>query len=1068
MLTIDGLTVDYADRPLGTDNLRPAFGWRIAAARLEDGSDAERGIEQSAYRLIVAEDSEALDRVDGLIWDTGTVESGLSQHITYGGPPLQARRIYYWKVKVWNKAGEDCGWSGASLFETGYLSQEEWTADWIADPERIAPEPEPDRLRGVAVLWDPADQANQADQADQSDRAMPEESARRFFRLSVTLPEEEPLSAKLEVFAADALHIYVDGQDEGLYYPYMQSVTLDVTALLGPGRRIIAGCSDGERKGFAAVLAVIYADGRTITYGTDAGWKTTGMEEPGWMLPEFNDGAWRPASPIGVFGEGDWEVYKRILYPVNAGYGICPQFGRTFHVAKQVKQARLYASALGVYRAALNDRPVSTDALAPGWTDYRIRIPYQTYDVTSLLQAGDNRIEAIVGPGWYAGHLGICGPYHYGHSVAFRAELHVLFADGTTEIVRTDPNWRVTDSPVVSSDFYMGETCDARNGLLESPWRKAVRSDHVPSGRMAASEGPPIRPMLEIKPQSVRRADESTFLIDMGQNITGWIRLRLKGTEGARIRIRYAERLGTDGRLYRANLRTAKQTDVYIARGDREESYEPLFTYHGFQYVEIEGYPGELELSAITGIVVHSELRDVGELTTSHPLVNRLMDNIRWSQRGNFIGIPLDCPQRDERLGWMGDAHMFARTATFNMNSAAFYRKWLTDIRDAQGADGAFPDVAPFVEHFGRGHVFFADGGVILPWTMYKVYGDRRFIEDNYEAMQRYMDYLVQDSDERLVRRTESFGDHLAYGAETPRPLMNLFLFAYSVSLMADMARVVGDETGEARYRALFARLRMTFETLHVDEDGRIEGESQTAYVLALKIGLLTNEGRQAAMRHLLRDIEERGWHLTTGFMGASYVLPVLSDNGEHDAASRLLLQESFPSWLYPVLQGATTIWERWDGWTEEKGFQDPEMNSFNHFALGSVGEWLYRYLAGIQIPEGEYGSQRFIISPLPAPGFEWLRCKHDTLYGMIGVEWEADEHGFTLAATIPANTTAEIAVPASPGMTIQVDGEHVGEDALKRDGDGWSFVSRNEQTARFTAGSGRYVFRVSGQAVTT
>lgn len=1042
MLRIEGMTTNGVAEPIGIGAERPAFGWRHLAD--------ERGWKQSAYRLVVAEHADGAE-AEHTVWDSGRVESGQSQHVVYGGPPLVSGRSYRWKVQVWDGAGADCGWSEGSRFETGLLTPEEWTAAWIADSARAEPEPEHDRLAGASVVWDAGGAGPSADG-----------KAKRYFRLSVALPDKQPSWAKVETFAADALHLYVEGNDEGLYYPYLQAVTLDVSSLVGPGGCTIAGSSDGERAGFVAVLEIGYPDGETLRFGTDAGWKTTDAPGRDWMLPGYDDREWRPVATIGTFGQGDWETYKRILYPVNVGYGPCPSFGHTFHLARRVVRARLYASALGVYRASINGKPVGDDALAPGWTDYRIRIPYQTYDVTPLLRIGDNRIAAIVGPGWYAGHLGICGPYHYGTSVALRAELHLTYEDGTTEKIVSDPEWRAENSAVVASDIYMGEIYDARRAPAQPLRRRVVAPAGVPEGRMAAQEGPAIRPMRELAPRSIRNLGEGDWLADMGQNMTGWIRLALSGAAGTRVRIRYGERLGPDGRLYRANLRTAKQTDVYIAEGAEREVFEPLFTYHGFQYVEIEGYPGELEAEAIAGIAIHSELRSTGELVTNHALLNRFVENIGWSQRGNFIGIPLDCPQRDERLGWTGDAHMFARTASYLMDSSEFYRKWLQDIRDAQGENGAFPDVAPFVEHFGKGHVFFADGGVILPWAMYKMYGDRRYVVENYEAMRRYVDYLEQDGDERLVRRTVSFGDHLALGAATAPALMNVFLFAYSVSLMIEMAGIVGDAEGAERYRTLFGRLRRTFQEDYVNADGRISDGSQTAYVLALKIGLLSEEGRAIAARELAGDIASRGTHLTTGFMGAAYVLPVLSEIGEHALAGKLLLQESFPSWLYPVRQGATTIWERWDGWTEEAGFQDPEMNSFNHYALGSVGEWLYRYVAGIDIPEGEYGFRRLALRPRPIEGLTTLRCRYDSPYGTIVSRWEADDNGdFAWDVEIPANASAMAIVPAASEDEVRLDGQPVDATGSPAAGTGWTLEGRDAETVRFELGSGSYRFLV-------
>ncbi|MFD0714681.1 family 78 glycoside hydrolase catalytic domain [Paenibacillus sp. GCM10027626] len=1049
MITISKLTVDYEENPLGIDNTQPALSWQMEADR--------RGEFQSAYRILVAESVEMLHNGPDYCWDSGIVVSGDSQHIIYSGKGLQSGSRYYWKVKVWDRDGKESSWSDFAYWEMGLLAQEEWRGRWITAPFLTEPQPEPDLLKGVPVLWErPLVRESQENPSVNGDK--------RYFRLCFAIGRELPVEAKLHVFAADSLCIYVNGHDEGLYYPYLQSVVLDVGSLLQQGQNVIACSTDCEKQGFVAVLSLVYADGRSELYADETGWKTAGHpgNEYEWVSVSMDDSQWADVVSIGTFGEGDWTVYKRILYPVNTAYGPCPVFGRSFRIDRPIEAARLYISALGIYQSSINGKAVGSDVFAPGWTDYHQRIPYQVYDVTSLLQAGDNLLEAVVGSGWYAGHLGICGPYHYGTKVAFRAEIRIDYEDGSQEYIATDEDWLAARSPVVSADIYMGETYDARLEVIDpTNWESVTALEQEPTGKMSAQQGPAIRPIKELVPQSITRIGESLHIIDMGQNMVGWLRLKLRGARGERVTLRYGEQLGPEGRLYRTNLRTAKQTDTYIASGHGEECYEPRFTYHGFQYVEIEGDPGDLTAERAIGIVVHSDAREISEVHTSHPLVNRLLDNIKWSQRGNFFGIPLDCPQRDERLGWTGDAHAFARTATYNMNCASFYTKWLTDIRDGQGADGAFPDVAPFVEHFGRGHVFFADGGVILPWTMYRVYGDRRFIEWNYDAMARWIDWLVCDSDEELIRRSESFGDHLSYGAETPKALINAAFFAYSVKLMARMAGEMDKVDDRARYEALFERLKQSFQKRFVQAEGRIACNTQTAYVLALMIGLLPEEVREAAMGRLVNNIQNQDWHLTTGFMGVSYVLPLLSEFGEAETAYRLLLQEAFPSWLYPVSRGATTIWERWDGWTEEKGFQDPEMNSFNHYALGSVGEWIYRFLFGIDLDEREAGFQSFRIRPFPGGGFAHARCRYDSLYGRITSDWEIAEERFILRVEVPVNCTAEVRLPACSDSAIWIDGSLISfdreEDEVNR---GWTFISRDDQAAFFRAGSGCYEFQ--------
>jgi len=1067
MITITKLTVDYEQNPMGIDNLQPALSWQMVADR--------RGEYQRAYRILVAESAEALNNGPDYCWDSGIVDSRNSQHILYEGSKLLSCTRYYWRVKVWDYDGMESSWSEVSYWEMGLLKQEEWNGRWITAPFLPDPQPEPDLLKGVPVLWDrPLSEQGQG----QSSENAP--TTKRYFRLPFAIGSELPIEAKLHVFAVDSLCIYVNGHDEGLYYPYLQTVVLDIASLLQQGENVIACSTDCEQQGFVAALSLVYADGSSQYYADESRWKTaayTGNEYE-WASLSTDDRDWADAVKVGVFGEGDFSVYKRILYPVNTAYGPCPLFGKTFQINKAVRSARLYISALGIYQSSINGREVGGDVFAPGWTDYNQRIPYQVYDVTALLHGGDNFLEAIVGPGWYAGHLGICGPYHYGTKVALRAEIRIAYEDGSQELVSSDEDWLAAKSPVVSADIYMGETYDARLAVKEkADWMSVTALEPTPAEVMTAQQGPAIKPITELVPVAITRISETLHQINMGQNMVGWLRLKLTGESGTRITLRYGERLDSNGRLYRANLRTAKQTDLYIARGEGEECYEPRFTYHGFQYVEIEGYPGELTAEQVIGVVVHSDAQEISEVHTSHPLVNQLLNNIKWSQRGNFFGVPLDCPQRDERLGWTGDAHAFARTATYNMNSASFYTKWLTDIRDGQ-LEGAFPDVAPFVEHFGRGHVFFADGGVILPWTMYRVYGDRRFITSNYEAMASWIDWLLRDSDEALIRRSESFGDHLSYGAETPKALINAAFFAYSVKLMARMASVIDEKKDAARYEALFEQLKQSFQQRFVQEEGRIECDTQTSYVLALMIDLLPESDRAAALRRLVDNIQSQDWHLTTGFMGVSYVLPLLSELGETDAAYRLLQQEAFPSWLYPVTQGATTIWERWDGWSEEKGLQDPEMNSFNHYALGSVGEWIYRFLFGIDLHEQEAGFQSFRIRPLPGGEFTHASCHYDSLYGRITSDWEIIGQSLQLRVEVPVNCTAEVRLPACVDSVIQLDGsiislaledgeqhgsyEHqeVDEKLLDQASKGWKFIRRDDQAAYFQVGSGRYEFQ--------
>jgi alpha-L-rhamnosidase len=545
--------------------------------------------------------------------------------------------------------------------------------------------------------------------------------------------------------------------------------------------------------------------------------------------------------------------------------------------------------------------------------------------------------------------------------------------------------------------------------------------------------------------------------------MVGWARLAARGPAGTRVRLRFAEVLNPDGTIYTTNLRGARCTDTYTLKGGAREVWEPRFTFHGFRYVEVTGYPGRPSTDAITGVVTYSATPEAGTFTCSSDMVNRLQQNIIWGQRGNFLEVPTDCPQRDERLGWMGDAQVFVRTAANNMDVAAFFTKWMVDVEDAQRPDGAFTDVAPHVAA-GAGTAAWGDAGVVVPWTLYQVYGDRKIIERHYDSMARWIDYMEKNSS-GLLRPARGYGDWVAAGPSTPTDVIATAFFAYSTSLLAKMARVIGRADDAAKYEALFGRIREAFNRAYVAADGRIKGNTQTSYLLALHMDLLPPDKQPAALNHLVQDIEERGWHLATGFVGTEYLLPVLTRFGRTDVAYRLLLQDTYPSWGYQIRNGATTIWERWDGIRpagagDRAGtqFQDPGMNSFNHYAFGCVGEWLFGAVAGIDTHPQQAGFRQTVIRPRPGNGLTWARASYDSIRGKITSAWKQEGGRLTLDVSIPANTTALIHVPAA-SLDVVTEG---GRPA--RSAPGLRFVRMDEGTAVFEAGSGEYRFAVSGQ----
>jgi len=745
----------------------------------------------------------------------------------------------------------------------------------------------------------------------------------------------------------------------------------------------------------------------------------------------------------GTLGEwsGRWIGFSTAGSDRTAESAPSPYLKRSFTLESQVKSARLYATALGLYEVRLNGARVGKGIFTPGWTDYRHRIEYQTYDVTPLLRQGENDVEVVLGDGWYAGTIGWEKKrHHYGpYPLGFLAELDVEQENGERVAIVTDESWKGGEGSIRQSDFLMGETYDAR---IEPNPASPVALLAPPEAELVGQHSPLVEATEEVSARNRTELSPGVHVFDFGQNLVGFARLRVEAEAGTRIEIRFAEMLSPDGNLYTTNLRTARSTDVYIARGGGIEVFEPHFTFHGFRYAEIRGYPGEPPLDALTAVVVHSAIPETGAFETSSPLLEQLQHNIVWSQRGNFLSIPTDCPQRDERLGWMGDAQIFARTACFNRDVASFFTKWLQDVRDAQSEAGAFSDVAPRIVVTTDGAPGWGDAGVIVPWALYRCYGDERLLERHYEAMKKWVEH-IRSANPDLIRKNalhNNYGDWVAIGSETSKELLGTVFFAHDADLLARTARVLGRDEEARAYQDLFEKIRDAFVAEFLDGEGRLLGDTQTGYVLALRFDLLPEVLREKAVAHLVRAIEAKGGHLSTGFLGVRDLLPALGDGGRFDVAYQLLLNETFPSWGYEIRNGATTIWERWDGWTEEKGFQDPGMNSFNHYSFGSVGEWMYENVAGIVYDES--ADERIVIRPRPGGALTRARASYDSIRGEIESEWTLEGGMFDLAVTVPVNTDAVVYLP---GEVQETDGASI----LREEG-GFTVLS---------APSGRYRF---------
>ena len=782
---------------------------------------------------------------------------------------------------------------------------------------------------------------------------------------------------------------------------------------------------------------------------------------------------------MGLLSKTEWKAKWIEMQGDTLRYSPSPHFRKEFTLNKTVVNARIYVTSHGFYELQLNGKKVGDQVLTPGWTSYSKRLQYQVYDVTGMLLKGNNAIGAVLGDGWYRGTLAWGNNWAiYGKRLGLLLQLKVTYSDGSETMIVSDETWKASnDGAIRMNDIYNGETYDATKKLTgwnnpgydDKKW-ESVKTGNYNNANIIASEGAPIRKIQEIKPVKIFKTPKGSLIVDMGQNMVGWLRLKVSGNKGTVVTLRHAEVLDKFGEFYTTNLRAAKCQLTYTLAGSGEEIYEPRFTFMGFRFVEVNGFPGELTKDKLTGIVVHSDMAVTGSFESSNPLINQLQHNIQWGQYGNFVDVPTDCPQRDERLGWTGDAQAFCRTAAFNMDVSSFYTKWLKDIAADQKPGGEVPDVIPDILN-KQGSVIaqpsagWGDVSVIAPWTMYMVYGDIHFLENQYQSMKAWVEYIRKKAGDSYIWKGGSkYGDWLFYhppvnnhtepDGYTEHDFIATAFYAYSAGILADAAKILGKTEDAKMYSDLFDKIKEVFINEYVTKAGRVGTCSQTSYVLALKFNLLPDNLRGKAAEFLVNDIKSRNNHLSTGFLGTPYLCHVLSDNGYTDVAYDLLLQESYPSWLYPVKMGATTIWERWDGEKTDSTFQDPGMNSFNHYAYGAIGDWMYRVSAGIETMGSGY--RHIIIQPHPTKKLEFSKASFESSYGTISSGWERKEGKLVIKVSIPANTTATIILPAAGEAKVMESSKPLSQNVYLKE----IKVADNKLT--MLAGSGEYTFEIT------
>ena len=795
-------------------------------------------------------------------------------------------------------------------------------------------------------------------------------------------------------------------------------------------------------------------------------WDNKGRESK-WSQPAY----WE----MGLLDKTDWSArWIESEIPLIPGVSNpCPYFRKEFNISKKVKSARVYITSLGLYQAYLNGSKIGNDLFTPGWTSYDKRIQYQTYDVTDQIEQGNNALGAILGDGWYKGNISHrTDSFKNNTKLALLVQMNIEFTDGKKISIISDQNWKTSTGPIKMSDIYNGETYDARAELTgwntpgydESNWMGVDTKNYGYAG-LVASSVVPVRKIREIKPGKILTTPEGELVLDMGQNMVGWIRMKISVQRGDKIIITHAEVLDKEGNFYTENLGEAKQRIEYTAKGDPLEVYEPHFTFQGFRYIKIEGFPGKPTPDNFTGIVIHSDVRQTGFFECSNAMINQLQSNIQWGQQGNFVDVPTDCPQRNERFGWTGDAQVFAATACFNYDCAAFYTKWLKDLKAEQLKSGSVTRIVPNVlGTYRAGSTGWGDAAVIVPWTVYLKYGDKRILEEQYESMKNWIVFLADLADSDLViRKGFHYGDWLFFihptdwnvkPGYTDVDLIATAFFYYSTGLVGKAAKILDKQEDLGYYQNLRATIKKSFKKEFVTANGRLSPNSQTAYVLALRFNLLDDEIIPRATRYLVRNIEERDYHLSTGFLGTPFLCHVLSDNGYPDVAMKLLLQKTYPSWLYPVSRGATTIWERWDGIKPDSSFEDPEMNSFNHYAYGSIGDWMYTNITGIRGNEDYPGYKQFIIDPYITDSLSYAKARFNSLYGTIKSEWTRDGDRVSLSVSVPLNTRATIHFLTSETGSVTESGQPL-SDVFKASG-----YHRSDSGFTLEVGSGDYNFQ--------
>lgn len=1032
--SIEALRTCHLENPIGIDEEMPVFSWQMKG-------DAQ-GLCQSAYRIVVSDSDENLKK-ENYLWDSGKTASSLSVGIPYDGPSLSPKTRYYWQVTVWNQEDKTCTSAEEAFFETGLMGHGMQKAKWISAPSPETDNSYDDQEYTYSIHYD-MELSNTsagfifgAKGGRYGDmylcRIKQTEEAACFELIKMSgggfsdgaggENERDISSCLLENPTFFSVDLFVDHETLSVSINSMPIGTFPIEST--PVGAVGYYKSRSASYAYLDNLLVLDANGGEV-YRDDF---------------ENDDTIFTPY--YAVTEEGRLKIGSGLLltkyYEQPA-----PIFYREFTVQdKEIAAARIYMTALGSYQLSLNGQSVSEDYFAPGKFVYNQELTYMTYDVTSLISSGENnRFCATLLHGWYdraVGYPEIWNPW--GETNALLGMLEIRYLDGSVDTIVTDENFLCyTDGPVRMDDIYQGEYYDAakKPGIpdsLSSPgngWQAAT-TDAVDAAYsslpMRGSACEPIRCVTELTPVSVTEPVENVFVYDFGQNFAGTCRIKVTGEAGQVLTLRYGEALNAEnmincddapGTIWTENLLTAEATDYYVLNGDSSgETFEPEFTYHGFRYLQITGLKEALPIEDVCGIVLSSDLTQTGSFTCSDELLNQFYENTKWSQMSNFMDNPTDCSQRDERHGWAGDAQIYSLTASYHMDTYSFYRKYLHELKLLQTDGGSFPDMAP--RNFGTGwdgrggaatNNCWGDAAVVITWNLYTQYGDKTIIEENYDALGRWIEVLISTSD-NFIRNWGGYGDHLSL-EDTPADVSDTAWCAHSAELLSRMAGVLGKTEDVTYYQQVYEKFKEAWQNTYVNPDGTTVCDTQTSYALGLSFDLFPDELKAATAERLNTLAEYNGYHIYTGFSGIGYLLPALSENGFTGTAYHMLLQQEYPSLLYPVSHGATTTYELLSGYTENEDGTCLLDGSLNHYAFGTPAGWLYSNVLGIRSDENDPGYHHILLKPEMGNGLTYASGSYDSIYGTISVSWENTGDAYNVAVIIPPNTTATLTLPDS------------------------------------------------------